>query len=264
MISLVDLLEETWASVGALGAALDASDWTRPTGCPGWTAFDQFAHLAGFEAGLTSRAEPPHALAPALAAGKDEFGIMVETQVDRRRGLAPALVLAELAALAAERAAFYRAAAVQGDDTEVPGVGGPQPLRLALPVRLADVWIHEQDIRRAVGRPGHDDGPAAAAAIGQLLAGVRGALARVPGLIDGAVVSLSVDGPAGASVSYRLADSRARVTDTADPPVVSLRFAPDQFVALAAGRSDGDPASVTISGDTALGQAIVARMAITP
>ncbi len=264
MIRLVELLDETWASALTLGASLDESDWTLPTGCPGWTVFDQFAHLAGFEAGLTSRAEPPHVLAPALAAGKDDFGVMVETQIDRRRGLAPAAVLAELGALATERAAFYRAAAAQGEETEVPGVGGLQPLRRALPVRLADVWIHEQDIRRAIGRPGHDDGAAAETVIGQLLGGLRGVLPRVPGLVEGSVVVLSVHGPAGSSVSYQLSDGRARAAEAGASPAVTLRFPPDQFVALAAGRSDAAPTSVAVSGDAALGEAILARMTITP
>ena len=36
---------------------------------------------------------------------------------------------------------------------------GEVPYRQFMRVRLFDCWMHEQDIRRAVGKPGHLEGP---------------------------------------------------------------------------------------------------------
>jgi uncharacterized protein (TIGR03083 family) len=265
MVAMVPLLEATWASLGKLGAGLHAADLARPTGCPGWTVFDQFAHLAGFEAALAGRVDPPIDLPAAVAEGKDDFGQMVERQVAVRRGRPFAEILAELAAVAAERVPFYRQAAAAGDDTVVPGPFGDQPLKRMLPVRLADVWIHEQDIRRALGPAGQAavGGQAAAAVITQLLGALRGVLAGV--CPDGTLVALTVEGPAGGAAQYAVRGGRVGDATPADgDPAVSLRFAPEQFVALAAGRTDADARSVAVAGDQALAAAILARMAVTP
>ena len=37
---------------------------------------------------------------------------------------------------------------------------GPDTYGRFMRVRIFDCWMHEQDIRRAVGRPGHVEGPA--------------------------------------------------------------------------------------------------------
>ena len=36
---------------------------------------------------------------------------------------------------------------------------GIAPYRRFMEIRVFDCWLHEQDIRSAVGRPGHEDGP---------------------------------------------------------------------------------------------------------
>ena len=35
-------------------------------------------------------------------------------------------------------------------------------------IRVFDCWLHEQDIRDAVGRPGGEDGPAASVALDEI------------------------------------------------------------------------------------------------
>ena len=45
------------------------------------------------------------------------------------------------------------------------------PYREFMRVRVMDSWVHEQDIRVATGRPGHDSGPAAQLSIDRLCVG---------------------------------------------------------------------------------------------
>ena len=67
------------------------------------------------------------------------------------------------AAIEARRAALQADPPKAGDD--VLGVmGNPVPADRSLPIRVFDLWAHEQDVRIAIGRPGNEDGPAAGSA----------------------------------------------------------------------------------------------------
>ena len=60
--------------------------------------------------------------------------------------------------------------------------------------RPLDVWMHEQDVRRAVGRPGGLDGPAAAHVVDYLSESLGYVLAKKVGAAPGTTVLLAVAG----------------------------------------------------------------------
>ena len=66
-------------------------------------------------------------------------------------------------------------------------------------IRVMDMWFHEQDIREAVGEPGHLAGPGAR----------RRALAEVVAAL-GYVVGKRVGAPAGTTVRFELTGPVAR------------------------------------------------------
>ena len=64
-------------------------------------------------------------------------------------------------------------------------------------IRVFDWWLHEQDIRDAVGRPGGDDGPAAELALDEMAAAMGFVVGKKGGAPQGSRVRLELTGPAG-------------------------------------------------------------------
>ena len=152
--------EQTVRAVIGLAEEFTEAEWELPTDCPGWTVKDMVSHLVGAEELFLGDPLPAHDL-PDLPHVQNELGRMVELGVDVRRPLPGARVLDQLKAVLERRLAML---------AEVdPAAEAPQPdgrpgdyTRLMM-FRAFDCWIHEQDIRRATGRPGGLDAPAAAA-----------------------------------------------------------------------------------------------------
>ena len=266
VVGLIAGLEATWASLGRLARRLRASEWGLATACPGWDVADQLAHIVGFEAALAGRGQPVHQLPGDLPHVTDDFRRWVECQIDVRRGRPPGALRDELADVAAARSSQLRAAAASGDDTAVTAaMESTQPLARMLPVRLADVWIHEQDIRRATGRCGHVTGPVPRQVLAQMLNAVAKAMATRRVLDEGVRVGLVITGPTPANAGIEVTDGRGRIS-AHDPGAASatLTCSFDTFIALAAGRIAPSCALARVDGDEALGRRILAHLTVTP
>jgi uncharacterized protein (TIGR03083 family) len=257
----IDHLEITWQSILELCADLTEEDWKRPTGCPGWSVQDNVAHLVDYESGALGRPRPEVSLPEARDHLKNPLGEANEVGVEARRSLSGAAVLAELQEVTAARVAQLRAL-TEGDlAREVPTPAGPGTVADMLTLRVMDTWSHEQDIRRALGRPGHTSGPAVDEAVAywsQYLPYVVGKRAGAP---DGAMVVLELGDQ---RTAVEVVDGRARVAATLDrEPTVRLSMPATTFAALVGGRTDA-PDDVAIAGDEELGRRIVASLAFLP
>ncbi|HEX2737206.1 MAG TPA: maleylpyruvate isomerase family mycothiol-dependent enzyme, partial [Acidimicrobiia bacterium] len=157
---LVDALAEVWSSIDVVCAPLSKAEWSTLTECPGWTVQDNVAHIIGIEAmsmGIaTPELDPPEA--PHI---KNDVGRMNEIWVESMRALEGAAVLARFREVTGGRIAALRALDADGFGGESWTPVGPGTVRDLLPFRMFDSWVHEQDIRRALGTPGHLTGPAA-------------------------------------------------------------------------------------------------------
>ena len=130
--------------------------------------------------------------------------------------------------------------------------------------RPLDVWMHEQDVRRAVGRPGNLDGPA----------GIHSADYLAESL--GFVLVKRAQAPAGSSACSRSSTTRptrSRSTRTvavngsrSRPVEPTTRIAMNRatFIELAGGRRPVDDSAIRIDGDPDLGRRIVDGLAVTP
>jgi uncharacterized protein (TIGR03083 family) len=262
-------LVETWrqaiAEFVALARDIPEEQWHLPTDLEGWSVKDNVAHTAHLESVLAGGPEEtgPVEDAPHI---KDLSGLYTEQGVAARRDRDMASLADEI-----ETAAATRHAALQADPPtdgsspppKTPGDVAWTTERL-LSNRPFDVWMHEQDIRRAIGRPGGFDTPAARHTI------------EVFGLALPMVVGKRVAPPVGTTVRVDVTDAaqswtvtigddgRAALVDPADEPTVRITLTAEDFVLLAGGRRGIEATSPKIEGDQELGLAVLANLAVTP
>jgi len=264
--ALVEALAAVWDSISELGDGLAADDWVRPTECPGWTVQDNLAHIIGIESVLLGRPAPDHDLPPGLTHVRNDLGRTNEIWVDARRSRTGREVLAEFRAVAEARLAVLRDPAHDfGAESWTPV--GPGTVRDLLPFRIFDSWCHEQDMRRALGRPGDFDETSAAArdAVDRVAGAMPRAVGRGVRPPDGTTVVFDVTGPLGRRIGLEMVDGRAHPVEPppAEPDVV-LTLSTETFVRLGTGR--GEPGAILaagdvgIEGDAALGRRIVEAM----
>jgi uncharacterized protein (TIGR03083 family) len=249
-----DLLEE-----------LPAEDWAKPTDLPGWdvkAVASHIAHLEGILAGMPEETadvgEPSHVTGM--------MGLYTEIGVVNRRDASPDAIINEIRAAATARHTALLA------DPPTDASGKPEPIfggvpwdwRTLLRNRPLDVWMHEQDIRRAVDRPGGMDSVAARHTAEYLAETLGYVLAKRVGAPAGTTVVLELDGSLPFAFAVNDAGRGERLTDVPTDPAVLLRMEREAFIRLAGGRCEPDPGTLELAGDPDLGQRILDAMATTP
>lgn len=254
-------LEAVWASIAELCGGLSDDQWGVATDCPGWDVKDNLSHLVGIESMLLGRPAPEHTPANTDHI-RNEIGQANEIQVDVRRSKPPAEVLAEFREVTAARLEQLRGWGPDDFAKETWTPMGPGTVLDFLQIRIFDSWVHEQDIRRAVGRPGDLEGPVAEHAFGRISSAMPFVVGKKVAPPDGTTVVFEITGPAGGTIPVGV-EGRAKVLDAVPAdPTVTLTMDLAAFNRLGCGR--GDPAEivaeVTIAGDEDLGRRIVEQM----
>jgi uncharacterized protein (TIGR03083 family) len=255
-----------WSSITALCGTFTEREWKTPTDCPGWTVQDQIAHLIGGESRLLGLPAPDHTPQDTRHV-KNEFGQRNEVWVDWHRSWSGAQVLQRFQAVTGERLKVLRAMRPEDFEAQTQTPIGPGTVRDLLQIRIFDAWVHEQDIRRAVKRPGHLEGPVAEHAIGRVAMAMPYVVGRKVKPADGTTVVFAMPGATGRTLAVRMESGRATgLEDTPVTPTVRLTMDAETFACLGCGRWTPDatlPAGkVQITGDSALGQTILAQMNI--
>lgn len=146
-------LAETWGSLAEACDQLSATEWALPTECPGWDVKDQLSHLIGIERSLLGEAAPEWDGPPGPHV-RNDVAAMNERWVAVRRPLPGSLVRTEFLEVTRARLAELE----RRSDDEWAAVGwspvGEVPYAVFMEVRAFDSWVHEQDARRALDRPG--------------------------------------------------------------------------------------------------------------
>jgi uncharacterized protein (TIGR03083 family) len=261
----IDQLAEIWRSTAAACEGLSPEQWETMTDCPGWTVRDQLSHVIGTESSLLGRPSP--APAPAgLAHVHNALGELNEAWVEARRRLPGDEVLAEFDEVTGARLAALGAMTDEELEAETPSPLGVVPYATFMDVRVMDCWTHEQDIRLAVGRPGHLEGAAPTAAIRRLASSLGYVVGKRVGAPEDTSVVLEL-APHGA-LAVVVRDGRAGPTDPPADPTVRITTDPETYARLAAGRWTADHAvasgRVAFKGDETLGRRVVDNLSITP
>jgi uncharacterized protein (TIGR03083 family) len=258
-------LEETWSSLAGACHALATQEWALATECPGWDVKDQLSHLIGIERLL--RGDPaPVWDGPLGEHVKTDFAAMNEPSVAVRRSEPGDAVLAEFNEVTASRLATL--GALSDDEWAVVGWSpiGDVPYARFMETRVFDSWVHEQDVRHALDRPGGTGNRASAAGVGQVQAALGMIVGKKAAAPEGSVVRFKVSGDPGDARIVTLAIEGKRANPVGDDTeaTVTLSMSAVDFVRLGCGRATaaavGEEGGLSVEGDGALGQKILDNM----
>lgn len=255
----VAALDDEFAAIVDLAERLEGSEWGLSTACPGWTVQDNVAHVIGIEAMLLGRPTPEVTLPDDLPHVRNDVGRVNEQWIQAYRSRTPADVLVDLRGAVAERRAALAGMDQAAFEAESFTPAGQDTYGRFMRIRTMDIWMHEQDIREAVGRPGHDAGAAAEAALDEMTAALGFVVGKRAGAPEGTSLRFELTGPAGRVIDVEVGD-RARVVDALEgPPTATLTMPALLFTRLCGGRG-ADAAAVDVSGDRALGSAVAGSL----
>jgi len=262
---LVAALVEEWAAIDDLLATLDDSDWSMPT-LPGWDVHATVAHVLGTESMLAGIDRPP--LPDDLGARahvRNEIAGFNEAWIDAHRRDTPAELLAHLRAVVTRRRAIL--AEMSQDDFDAPSwtpIGQSTHGRF-MQIRLFDCWMHEQDIRVAVARPGHEAGAPAEGSLDEIVRALGYIVGKRAGAPSGSAVTVTLTGPVMRTV-HVLVNGKAAVVPVLDrSPTASLAMSSSLFARLAGGRVDPGAVrdQIALAGDIELAERVAANLAFT-
>jgi uncharacterized protein (TIGR03083 family) len=270
---LLDAYEQSVRAVIDLGTSCHDADFDKPTECPGWTVKDVISHVVGGEKRL---AGVPTAVAEVTDRPyiHSKQGLLNEQDVEARRPLPGHVVVAELAEFLPERMEQLRAATSL--DVVIGGYFGPETtLRRQLNLRIMDAWLHEQDIRAALDRPGDLDAPGAAIFTAAILRSLPRIIARTAGITPGHAVIVDVTGPLLAREGVRvwtgedgrpfgesLFSGHDRPEGEDAPEVTTIHLTTEAITRRAAGRRSTDEITYTVVGDDDTARAVLDALVI--
>lgn len=265
---LAGYVDAWWSSVQDFVRLLDElgpDDWSRPTDLPGWDVKAIAAHTAHLESLLAGGpheeadiGDPPHVTSP--------MGQFTEIGVVTRRDTEPAAIVEEIRQRTAERHAALTADPPTDGAAPAPGVFGAigWNMRTLLRNRPLDVWMHEQDIRRAVGRPGGMDTPGAQHVADYLSEGFPYVLGKRVKPPVGTTAVLAVEGSPEVAATIGDDGRGQRLPESPAEPDVRLAMDRATFTNAAGGRRAPGEGEVAVTGDADLAARIIENIATTP
>ncbi len=263
----IDIWQAELEAIADLAASLDDDQWLAASPCPGWSVADLVAHITDIELSLTDDPRPDHepdwAALPHVSSDTDRF---TEVGVDLRRGRPQAEVIGELRTVIARRRAELD---VLPADAEMHSpTGRPVDVQRMMRLRILDSWVHEQDIRAAVGRPGGWDTPAAIVTLQQFIAGLPKVWAKQADAPAGSVLHVVVADVGRGVEAWIVSDGagRGEICAPVSDPAVTLTLTFADLELLAAGRAPVEEVRprVRLDGDPELNDLVLAAMTMTP
>lgn len=261
MNPLVPAWQQTIESFRDTVAQIPDDAFAQPSLLPGWTVGDIVAHVVALEVELSGQPLPSHEPDwDALPHADDLFSRYTEIGVDYRRGWTPKRLREELDEVIAVRTEQLTTG--PQDDREIVGIGGlPRSFNHQLRMRCFDIFLHDLDLRDALGMPEPELGEGARVTVDLMANGLGYVWVKKAGAVPGDVLHfvvpewvdrwIGVDG-AGKGVQIEPAE-----------PTTSISADVWPYIRLSSGRQP-DLESVSVEGNIQLGSDVVTNLNVAP
>jgi uncharacterized protein (TIGR03083 family) len=162
-ILIVDLFPAERDALLQLLAALSEEEWSRPTVCAGWSVKDVALHLLGDDVGRLSRGRDAFSGAAFVPRGDRDFEAELlafineanERWVQATRRISPHLLCDLLRFTGGETYRYFQSLDLFQIGEPVSWAGpDPAPVWLDVAREYTERWLHQQQIRDAVEKPG--------------------------------------------------------------------------------------------------------------
>ena len=200
---LIDAFDHSVQSIIDLGYSCRDEDFEIQTECPGWTVRTRSRTSSA------PRSPSPACLdrgsrCPTTPTSAATSRASSRSTREARRGVTGRDIVAELAEFHPRRVADLRASDADVD-TVIGGFFGPtRPSASTCTAGSSTRWVHEQDIRAALDRPGNLDSASAAIFTADILEALPRIASRVADIGAGHAVVLDVSGPVVARGGARI------------------------------------------------------------
>ena len=257
-------LTDQFAVLSEIAETLEPDQWQLPTSLPGWSVHDVLAHVIGTEEMLEGRPTPPIPSVDDFGHVHNPIGAINEAWVLSKRDRSPAEMTAELHEIGGVRTRAMTA--LTDEELSAPAMTpmGQSTYGKFMAVRLFDCWMHELDIRDAIGDTSADEGCARAqlafATVEKTLAYIVGKKVKAP---EGSRVTVHLTGPLQRTF-HVLVDGRAQFVESLDSPATTtITVDSGLYVRLLGGRTTAAEHrdSIGVDGDLELANSIMDAMA---
>jgi uncharacterized protein (TIGR03083 family) len=264
---IIELLRSQFKSLDFLGSSLAPKEWHSSASLPGWTVIDVYAHLIGTESMLEGY-ELPYTKTDVTSFSHvhNEIGVVNETWIESLSKLEPPAMLDRFRRVYQSRMRSLEAMTQKEFDAKTDTPVGPAPYWRLMQIRAFDCWMHEQDIREGLSRPGHESGPCARAAVDEAERAIGYVVGKKAKAVEGESVTIELTGPVKRTI-HVVVTGRAEVVDELhEPPTATIALSSSLFMRLVGGRAaklSNRLGAIDFAGDLDLAQRVVTNLAFT-
>lgn len=264
----VAALGEVWASLGELLGELSDDEWRLASPLPGWTVQDNVAHIIGTEAMLSGEPGPDLEIdRTANDHVRNDIGAFNEQWVEALRAVPPNEVLSRFRETTGARLSALEHMSDDEWNAESFTPAGKDTYGRFMQIRVFDCWLHEQDIRDAVGRPGHEQGIAVDVTLDEMATALGFVVGKKAGATTGQSVTFALTdgGSVVRELHVEVGERAAVVPVLQGSPTVVLTMPVGVMTRRSAGRVGPDDLldQVVIHGDLELASKILGNQSYT-
>ena len=264
----IEALREEWASIADLLAGLSDDEWAMATPLPGWDVQDNVAHMIGTEMMMSGEPAPDVEIDREVATHvRNDIGAFNEAWIESLRGTDPADVRAQFVELSARRLAALDAMTQDEWDEVSFTPAGKDTYGRFVQIRVMDCWMHEQDIRDAVGCPGNETGLPVEVMLDEVTTALGFVVGKKAGVQQGESVTFALTEEGSVVREIHVAvDGRAAVVDSLQGPATTTLTMPvGVMTRRCAGRVAPDELrdQITIEGDADIAERVLANQTYT-
>ncbi|MEX0768834.1 MAG: maleylpyruvate isomerase family mycothiol-dependent enzyme [Microthrixaceae bacterium] len=263
---LVALLEHEWKAVTELCSELTEAEFMTQSCLPGWTVKDQLSHIAGTELMLNGVAAPQVDISH-LSYLRNDVARLVEVWVEDMRSLSGAQVLQVFIDATTERLAALNTMTQEEFDAPCwTPVGADETYGRFMRIRHYDTFMHEHDIREALGRGERADPAAIQSALSEIEPSLGYIVGRKAALPEGSRVRLDLTGQVQRTYFIEVTDRARVVEELSAAASVEVSMPVMLFFRLTGGRCEPIQAvkqQVLLAGDQKLALQLATNMSFT-